>query len=292
MKSQRSARLCMIFSMLVFGTVGIFVRQVSLPSSVIALVRGVIGTAFLLVFSTLRKTKVDRSAIRANLLLLILSGVCIGFNWILLFEAYRYTTVATATLCYYLAPVFIILCSPLVLKERLTLSRLLCVFGALAGMVLVSGAAGLSSSRELIGVMFGVGAATLYATAVLMNKKMGEISGFDRTLVQLASASAALLPYVLLTEKLGSLTLTKTGIIPLLVLGVLHTGVCYALYFLSLKDLSAQSSSILSYIDPVFAVILSAVLLKEPMTWQTAVGAVLVLGCMIISELNIRKKLP
>lgn len=282
----------MIFSMLVFGTVGIFVRQVSLPSSVIALVRGVIGTAFLLVFSTLRKTKVDRSAIRANLLLLILSGVCIGFNWILLFEAYRYTTVATATLCYYLAPVFIILCSPLVLKERLTLSRLLCVFGALAGMVLVSGAAGLSSSRELIGVMFGVGAATLYATAVLMNKKMGEISGFDRTLVQLASASAALLPYVLLTEKLGSLTLTKTGIIPLLVLGVLHTGVCYALYFLSLKDLSAQSSSILSYIDPVFAVILSAVLLKEPMTWQTAVGAVLVLGCMIISELNIRKKLP
>ena len=277
MKSQRSARLCMIFSMLVFGTVGIFVRQVSLPSSVIALVRGVIGTAFLLVFSTLRKTKVDRSAIRANLLLLILSGVCIGFNWILLFEAYRYTTVATATLCYYLAPVFIILCSPLVLKERLTLSRLLCVFGALAGMVLVSGAAGLSSSRELIGVMFGVGAATLYATAVLMNKKMGEISGFDRTLVQLASASAALLPYVLLTEKLGSLTLTKTGIIPLLVLGVLHTGVCYALYFLSLKDLSAQSSSILSYIDPVFAVILSAVLLKEPpqskTDWQDTVLA-------------------
>lgn len=289
MKSASRARLCMIFAMMVFGTVGIFVRFISLPSSVIALVRGVIGTAFLLVFSTLRKTKVDRSAIRANLLLLILSGVCIGFNWILLFEAYRYTTVATATLCYYLAPVFIILCSPLVLKERLTLRRLLCVFGALAGMVLVSGAAGLSSSRELIGVAFGTGAAVLYASAVLINKKMGEISGFDRTLVQLASASAALLPYVLLTERLGELTLTKTGIAPLLVVGILHTGICYALYFLSIKDLSAQTSSILSYIDPVFAVILSAVLLKEPMTWQTAVGAVLVLGCMIISELHLKK---
>ena len=289
MKTRSSARLCMIFAMMVFGTVGIFVRYISLPSSVIALVRGCLGTGFLLIFSVLRKTKVDKAAIRANLLLLILSGVCIGFNWILLFEAYRFTTVATATLCYYLAPVFIILCSPFVLGEKLGIKRLLCVAGALMGMVLVSGAAGLESSRELIGVMFGVGAATLYATAVLMNKKMGEISGFDRTLVQLASASAALLPYVLLTEKLGSLSLTRGSIAPLLVVGVLHTGICYALYFLSIKDLSAQTSSILSYIDPVFAVVLSAVFLKEPMTWQTAVGAVLVLGCMIISELQLKK---
>ena len=289
MNNPKTSRLCMIFAMLVFGTVGIFVRHVSLPSSVIALVRGVIGTAFLLGLSALRRQKPDKTAVRANLLLLILSGVCIGFNWILLFEAYRYTTVATATLCYYLAPVFIILCSPFVLGEKLGIKRLLCVAGALMGMVLVSGAAGISDSRELVGVMFGVGAAVLYATAVLMNKKMGEISGFDRTLVQLASASAALLPYVLLTVKLGSLTLTRGSIIPLLVLGVVHTGVCYALYFLSLKDLSAQTSSILSYIDPVFAVVLSAVLLKEPMTAQTAIGAVLVLGSMLISELQLKK---
>ena len=280
----------MVFAMLVFGTVGIFVRYVSLPSSLMALVRGIIGTAFLFLFSLVRKTKVDKTQIRENLLLLILSGVCIGFNWILLFEAYRFTTVATATVCYYLAPVFIILFSPLVLKEKLTLRRLICVACALLGMVLVSGAAGLSSKREIIGVLFGTGAAVLYATAVLMNKKMTEISGFDRTLVQIASASISLLPYVLLTEKLGELTLTRGSIAPLLVLGILHTGICYALYFLSIKDLSAQSSSILSYIDPVFAVILSAVLLKEPFTVQAAAGAVLVLGSMLVSEIQFKRK--
>ena len=183
MNNPKTSRLCMIFAMLVFGTVGIFVRYVSLPSSVIALVRGVIGTAFLLGLAAVRKQKPDKTAIRSNLLLLVASGVCIGFNWILLFEAYRYTTVATATLCYYLAPVFIILLSPLVLREKLTLKRFVCVCAALFGMALVSGAAGISDRRELVGVMFGVGAAVLYATAVLMNKKMGEISGFDRTLV-------------------------------------------------------------------------------------------------------------
>ena len=287
-----AARLSIIVSMLIFGTIGIFVRHVPLPSSVIALVRGVVGTLFLLLFSRLRKTPLSRSAIRNNLGLLVLSGAFIGFNWILLFEAYRYTTVATATLCYYLAPVFVILASPILFKERLTLRKGICVGVALVGMVFVSGVleTGISGSGEILGILCGVGAAVLYASVVLMNKKLAEVPGFERTIVQLAAAALALLPYVLVTEWGTSMDWSGPVIPLVLVLGIVHTGIAYVLYFGAIKELPAQTSALLSYIDPVSAIILSAVFLREGLSATGFVGAVLVLGSTLLSELSLPHK--
>lgn len=287
-----TARLSIIIAMLIFGTIGIFVRHVPLPSSVIALVRGVIGTAFLLAFSCLRKTPLDSGAIRSNLGMLVLSGAFIGFNWILLFEAYRYTTVATATLCYYLAPVFVIMVSPVLFKERLSLRKGICVAVALLGMVFVSGVleTGVSGSGELVGILFGVGAAVLYASVVLMNKKLTEVPGFERTIVQLGAAALALLPYVLVTEW-GTDMEWSGPVLPLvLVMGIVHTGIAYVLYFSGIKDLPAQTSALLSYIDPVSAIILSAVFLREGLTVSGLVGAVLVLGSTVLSEISVPHK--
>lgn len=287
-----TARLSIVISMLIFGTIGIFVRHVPLPSSVIALVRGVVGTLFLLVFSRVRKTPVGWSAIRNNLGLLILSGAFIGFNWILLFEAYRYTTVATATLCYYLAPVFVILTSPVLFRERLTLRKGICVAMALVGMVFVSGVTGteLSGSGDILGILFGVGAAVLYAGVVLMNKMLTDVPAFDRTIVQLGAAALALLPYVFITQW-GTVMDWSGPVIPLLlVLGIVHTGIAYALYFGAIKELPAQTSALLSYIDPVSAILLSAVFLGERLTAIGAVGAVLVLGATLLSELHFPRR--
>ena len=282
-----SAKLQIIFSMLIFGTIGIFVRHVPLPSSVIALIRGVVGTLFLLIFSRLRKTPVSKEVIRKNLKMLIVSGVFIGFNWILLFEAYRYTTVATATLCYYLAPVFIIIASPFLFKEALPPSKILCVAAALVGMVFVSGVlnTGFSGSGEWLGIVCGVGAAILYASIVLMNKKLTDIDGFDRTIVQLAAAAVSLFPYVLITERGTSMEWAPLSIGLLLILGIVHTGFAYAMYFGSIKELPAQTSALFSYIDPVSAIILSALFLGERLTVFSAIGAVLVLGSTLLSEL-------
>ena len=287
-----TARLSIVVSMLIFGTIGIFVRHVPLPSSVIALVRGVVGTLFLLLFSRLHKTPLSRLAIRNNLILLILSGAFIGFNWILLFEAYRYTTVATATLCYYLAPVFVILVSPILFKERLSLRKGICVGVALVGMVFVSGVleTGISGSGEILGILFGVGAAVLYASVVLMNKKLTDVPGFERTIVQLAAAALALLPYVLVTEWGTKLDLSGPVLPLLLVLGIVHTGVAYVLYFGGIRELPAQTSALLSYIDPVAAIILSAVFLREGLRVSGFVGAVLVLGSTLFSELSLPHK--
>ena len=161
----------MILAMLIFGTIGIFVRYIPLPSSVIAVGRGIIGTAFLFLFIKGKGIPISWPDIRQNLLLLCLSGAALCGNWTFLFEAYRYTSIATATLCYYMAPIIVILVSPIFLKEKLTARKLLCVLTALAGMVLVSGIGQEGGSANMTGVFFGLCAACCYASIVIFNQK-------------------------------------------------------------------------------------------------------------------------
>ena len=286
-----NATFKLTLSMVIFGTIGVFRRYIPLPSSLVAMSRGLTGMLFLLLVMVLRKRGMNRAAVRKRLGMLCLSGAAIGVNWILLFEAYNYTSVATATLCYYLAPMFVILASPLVVGERLTAKKLICVLAALLGMVFVSGVleAG-GGSSDLKGVLLGLGAAVLYASVVLMNKQLGDVPAYDRTIVQLGSSAAVLLPYVLLTENIGALTFTPGTIGLLLVVGIVHTGIAYALYFGSLMQLKAQTAAILSYIDPVVAVLLSALVLREHMSLLSGLGAILVLGAAVVSELPSRRK--
>ena len=279
------ARLALIASMVIFGTIGLFRRYIPLPSSMIAMMRGFIGAAFLLVFMKIKRQRPDVTAIRKNLMLLIISGTVLGFNWILLFEAYRYTTVAAATLCYYMAPMIVVLLSPVLLSERLTKAKAFCVLTALVGMVLVSGVmdAGFAA-EEMRGVMLGLGAAALYAGVILLNKQLGGLSAYDRTVMQLAAAAVVLLPYVLLTENVQAVQLSVFAAAMLLLVGIVHTGVAYALYFGCMPNLRAQSVAIMSYIDPIVAILVSWLALGEKMSVAGAVGAVLVLGSAFISE--------
>ena len=286
------AKRDLIFSVSVFGTIGIFVRWIGLPSSVIALVRGAVGAAFLLLLARFRHAPIDRAALRSRWQLLLVSAAMMSFNWITLFEAYRYTTVATATLCYYMAPIFVTLISPILLKERLTARKLLCVFLALAGMVFVSGVpqSGLPGPSEAKGILLALCSAALYAGVILINKYLASVPAYDRTLLQLAGAAAVMIPYILLTEDLSALTFTPLGTVLLLIVAVFHTGWCYALYFGSMTVLSAQTVALFSYIDPIVAILLSALLLKEPLGWSGILGAALVLGSTLVSELPVPGK--
>ena len=283
------AKLELIASMFIFGTIGIFVRHIPLPSSMIALVRGFVGAFFVLLFVYLKKSKLDKEAIKKNFVMLALSGAFIGINWILLFESYHYTTVATATLCYYMQPIFVILASPFLLKEKLTPKKVICVLVALIGMVFVSGVlqTGIPALSEAKGILYGLGAACFYATVVLMNKKITQINAYDKTIMQLGMGAIVLSPYVMLTQDFSTATVSMTPSLwaLLLFVGLVHTGVAYALYFDSMKDLKAQTLAIFSYIDPIVAIILSALLLKESMGLYGVIGAVLVLGSTFISEL-------
>lgn len=284
-----SSRLGFLLSMIIFGTIGVFRRSLLLPSGVIALSRGVVGTIALLLIVVISRRGLSWRAIRRNLPVLCVSGALVGLNWVALFEAYRYTTVATATLCYYMAPIFVILSAPFVLRERLTLRKGICAFCALLGMVLVSGVL-TDGGRDLRGIAYGLLAAAFYATVMLLNQKLRDLSAYERTVVQLAMASAVVLPYVLMMEDVTASAFTPSAIALLLIMGVLHTGVAYALYFGSMERLSAQTVAIFSYVDPIVALLLSATVLREGMSMISILGALLVLGSAIVSELSARTR--
>ena len=293
MKSaENTARLKMIGAMVIFGTIGIFRKYIPMSSGLIAMARGLVGVLFLLLVLAIRRERLSWSAIRQNLWRLLVSGGLIGFNWILLFEAYNYTSVATATLCYYMAPIFVTLAAPIVLRERLTVRKLILPFVALFGMVLVSDIlnVGVSDLGELRGIVLGLGAAALYASVILLNKKLCGISAYDRTVMQLTAAFAVLVPYVLLVEDVTATAFEPLSVGLLLVVGVLHTGIAYALYFGAMRDLPAQTVAIFSYIDPVLAVLLSAFFLGEPMGAGVIAGGILILGAALAGEIRSGKK--
>ena len=286
---ETQSKLKLIVSLCIFGTISLFVRQIALGSGMIALARGLLGTVFLLLYLALRRQKLDLPAIRENLWILLLSGGVMGLNWALLFEAYRYTSVATATLCYYMQPVFLTLAAPFVLGEKLRLKKGLCVLAALCGMALISGAAGggIPQARELTGIALGLGAAVFYACVIICNKKLKNIGAFDKTIVQLLAAALVMIPYCALTgETVTAETFRPVSLLCLLVLGMFHTGFAYALYFGSMKALRAQTIAIFSYIDPVVAIVLSVTILHEPFSLSSAIGAVLILGAAFLSEKN------
>lgn len=283
---QKKANMALIGSMIIFGTIGIFRRYIPLPSGMIACARGLIGMLFLMLYIRMKGIRLNGSALRRNGWKLFASGLFLGFNWILLFEAYRYTSVAVATLCYYMAPILIILVSPLLFREKLTGWKLLCVATALVGMVLVSGITqpGGQGSNQGLGILLGLGAAVLYAAVVLMNKKIEGVAPYDKTIVQLGTAAVTILPYTLLTEQAEPGAFSVLTILCLLLVGIVHTGVAYALYFGAVTHVKAQTAALLSYLDPVVAILLSALLLGENLTLHGLIGAVLVLGAAFLSE--------
>ena len=281
------ARLFIGLSMAIFGTIGLFVRAIPLPSSEVAMCRAVLATVAIGLYLLITGQKIRFEGMRRELILLVLSGIAMGFNWILLFEAYKYTTVSVATLSYYAAPVIITFVSATLFREKLTKRGILCFVMSTLGILLitVSGGGMSGNGTDHIGIMFGLGAAVLYATVVLLNKFIKNVGGIQRTFLQFVAAAMTLLPYVLLTGGIHLAELDARGWIFLLIVGLLHTGVAYCMYFSSLQYVPGQEAAVLSYIDPLVAVILSVTVLHEGMSLLQVVGGAMILGFTLLNEL-------
>jgi len=278
----------LVSSLIIVGTIGVFRRHIPLSSALIAFFRGIIGSATLFVFVKLRKSEGWKSVGAKTLAGLAASGAFIGINWILLFEAYNYTTVAKATLCYYMQPTIVLLLSPLVLKEKLTAKKIACALVALAGMIFVSGVIGEDAKQagDFKGVLLGLGAACFYALVIILNKKIAGVGTYQKTIVQLASAALVLVPYLAVAGDFKGIDFSARLVFLLLIVGIVHTGFAYVLYFGSMDGLKAQTVSALSYIDPVVAMIASALVLGERMTVWGVIGAVMIIGSAVVSELE------
>lgn len=289
MNTHASARLKLTASMVIFGTLGIFTRNIAVTSGELALYRAILAAGLILVYLAAGRKPIPFKKIRRELPLLLLSGMAMGVNWVLLFSAYRFTTISMATLSYYFAPVIVILACPILFHERMTAKEILCFVMSTAGLVLIIGAGGAGNGTDLIGVLFGLGAAAFYAAVILMNKFIRQVTGIHRTLIQFAGAILILLPYVGLTGGFHLEVLDGTGWVCLLVVGLVHTGVTYCMYFSALKDLSGQETAVLSYMDPLVATLISVLVLGEPMALTQALGGAMILGFTLWNELPSKK---
>ena len=283
---DRRSLLMIVVSMLIFGTIGLFRRYIPVSSAFLAFSRGILGGTILLAFTRLKGKQSREKLPQRTIFLLVLTGAIIGINWMLLFEAYNHTTVATATLCYYMQPTIVMLLSPLLFREKLTVRKSVCALIAVIGMVLVSGVTegGNRPEGHLKGVFLGLGAAVCYASVIILNKKVSGVDPWRKTTIQLISAGAVMIPYLLLNGGFGTGEFSTNTVILLLVTGIVHTGLAYVLYFGSMDGLKAQSIAMLSYIDPVTALLLSALILREPLSAAGLAGAVMIIGSAIAAE--------
>ena len=279
------ARLAMIVSASVFGTLGLFVRRIEVTSAELALYRAVLAAVFILLFFLIRRERPRLREIRKALWLLLLSGAAMGFDWMLLFESYKYTSISLATLSYYVAPVIVTALCPLLFHERMTRAQVICFLMSTLGVALIIGSGGVQGGgSDLRGIVCAVGAAVFYAAVILLNKYIRGVTGLERTFVQLLAAVVVLAPYVGLTSGFHPEVLSATGWVNLLIVGFVHTGLTYCLYFAAIRTLPGQESSLLSYLDPIVSVLISVLLLGEPLAPIQIAGMVLFLGFAVANE--------
>lgn len=286
MNRLKSPRLMMIFSMAIFGTLGVFVRNIPVSSGELALYRAILAAVLIAVYLGITKQKIPFANIKKEVPLLLASGVAMGVNWIFLFQAYKYTTVSLATLSYYFAPVIVTVACPFLFKEKLTGKQIICFLMSTVGLVMITGIGKIGSNTDFIGILWGLGAAFFYAVVILLNKFIKGVEGIHRTFLQFLSAIVILIPYVAVTGGVTLGQLHTVGWINLLIVGLLHTGITYCLYFSALKELPGQKAAILSYIDPLVAVVISVTVLGESMTVWQAVGGLLILGFTLWNEVS------
>lgn len=283
-------KLKIIIAMLIWGTMGVFIKTIPLNSIEIAFYRSIIGAAFILILSIAKKEKWDKEDLKKDLKVLIASGTALGLGWVLLFQGYKNTTISIATLSYYIAPVFIVILSIIVLKEKITLKKILCIIVAIIGLLLVldiKNIGNIGDNNHLLGIFYSVLAAVFYAIVVILNKFIKHLSGFKVTIVQLLVSTIILLPLIILNSTRSLISLDILSLVLLLFVGIVHTGIAYLLYFSSVKEVEGQSIAILSYMDPIFALLIAGLLLGEKMTMIQLFGGILILGSAYVSE---RKK--
>ncbi|MGN7387927.1 DMT family transporter [Sporosarcina sp. SAFN-015] len=291
-----SSKIQFLLAMVIFGTIGVFVRYIDLSSSEIALVRGFIGSLFLTAVLIIMKKKIPWTMVKVNAVVIVLSSIALSGNWIFFFEAIKHTTLSNATLTYYFAPVIVLILSPLLLKEKLSAKKIICIGVAMLGMLFIVGNGRVSTSglNDLIGIGYGLLAAVFYASLMILNKFIKNMDGLEKTVLQLGTATVLLVPYVFFTEGFGILEVSSASIPFILILGIGHTGVGFLLFFSGMQKLKGQSMAALSYADPITSLVISVMILQEQTTFVQLLGGALLLGSTFVSEnksITLRKRL-
>lgn len=277
----------LIASMIIFGTNGLLVANISLSSAEIVLMRTFLGFIFLLAVVAARRS-FSFAELKADIIPATVGGAALGLNWVLLFGAYRCAGVSISTLVYYCGPMIAIILSPIVFKEKLTANKLIAVIAVAAGMLCISGNVTQGSDMQT-GLLLGAGAAALYALIIIVAKRVTHMSGLNCSMYELFISFIVMVFYLLINGIKLPVIPSADDIVYVLIIGFVNTGLAYYMYFSALQKLPAQTSSLISYADPLTALIVSALFLGEKLGIVQLLGAVLILGGACLGELKLKK---
>lgn len=286
--SRKKDLVKFILAMVIFGTNGLIVSEISLSSSEIVLLRTFLGSVFLLVI-VIAGRSFSFAELRKDLLPASIGGAALGMNWVFLFAAYRTAGVSLSTLTYYCGPIIVLALSPIIFKEKLTPNKIFAILAVAVGMICITGNIDAGSDIGK-GMLYGGGAAVLYASLIIANKRVKHLSGLNCALYELIIAFFVVLIYIIFQGISLPVVPMKSEIVYVLIIGLVNTGLAYYLYFSSLQKLSGQTVALICYIDPLTALLISAAFLGESLGALQIVGAALILGGACIGELKFSKK--
>ena len=285
--SRSKSLIFFVASMVIFGTNGLIVANISLGSAEIVLMRTFLGSLFLLAI-VLVKRSFSFADLKADLIPATIGGAALGLNWVLLFSAYRSAGVGLSTLTYYCGPIIVLALSPVLFKEKLTWNKLLAIAAVAVGMFCITGDIEPGSDVQT-GILFGGGAALLYASLIVANKRVKRLSGLNCAMYELIVAFFVVLIYLLASNVKLPVIPAAEDIVWVLAIGLVNTGLAYYLYFSSLQKLPGQTVALVCYIDPLTALLVSGAFLGEKLLGVQIAGAVLILGGACLGELKFKK---
>jgi len=276
--------LMYLSSIIIYGTIGYFLHFINCASEFVVMCRGLIGSIFIFILMFIRNDLPDIRSIKANLKMLIISGASLGLNWLFLFAGYRYV-VSITSLLNYTAPIIVVIILTFISKQKLTVKQIICIGVAFVGITLVSGLFDGGNNFDIHCFIYGFLAAIAFVILVLCNRKIENIKPLDKTIVQLFMSFLTVLPVVILKGDIPTI-LDTNSIILLVMMGVVHTGIAYILYFNSIDTLNPSKIAILGYIEPVLSVIIGVVIFKEELSLIGGIGAILILTAALASEIG------
>lgn len=277
-----------IIALLLFGSNGIVASYISLSSYEIVFTRTLIGALFLVLIFISSQQKARFWSNKPHFLYLVISGAAMGASWVFLFETYAQIGVSIATLAYYCGPVIVMILAPMIFKEKITAAKLLGFLAVVVGMFCVNGQA-LLQGRVSWGLAFGILSAFAYAFMVIFNKKAASLTGLENPMWQLITSFITVAIFLGLKQGF-SISLAPGNLLPILLLGLVNTGIGCYFYFSSIGDLPVQTVAILGYLEPLSALFFSATFLGESLSFLQLVGAVLILGGAAFGELFLAKQ--
>ena len=289
----KQEQIKLMFISATFGTIGFVMHFIPLSSPATVFYRALIGGLFIILMCLVSNKVIDIKSMKENFMILVLTSFFMGLNWVFQFEAFKVSSVAIGTVCYNTMPIFLLIIASIVFKERITIKNIICISIATIGIVLVSNVIETGiHSNQVLGCIYGILGAVLYALIVVYNRKLSNIATHDKIIFQFMFSSIIMAIYVLLIQR-NTLFFDKNldshtyiiGLISLLTLCLFHTGFCYVHYFNAVSNLKAETVAIMTYIDPVVALLLSYFVLKEQTTGMQIIGAILILGSTLINQI-------